>query len=135
MIPLRNRGKAITRWRRHGDPSLSCPHLGRLWSPWWQKVYQITAPAKTTCQISHTVAVSKYEAIRLTIAHRFAVAAVMASLALGAYALLVNGVAYDKSFSSILRTTRNADLATLCSLNDIGTLPVLRSLKGQRRSG
>jgi hypothetical protein len=45
---------------------------------------------------------------------------------------VVNGVAHDTSFSSVVRTTRNEELNRLVGSEDIGALPLSQRARKQR---
>ena len=90
----------------------------------------ITTTALTTCERQHTQSVWKFNWRPLVAAYATGLGVTLICLVIGAYALSVNGVAHDTSFSSVVRTTRNGGLDVLCTgVNDSGALPLTERAK------
>jgi hypothetical protein len=86
---------------------------------------QITGITTTTCTISRTLTVWKYKYMPLVVAYASAVGATMIALGVGGHALVSSGVARDKSFSSIVRTTRSRELDELSPGSELAGLPLV----------
>jgi hypothetical protein len=77
-----------------------------------------TTTTITTCTTHETLTVWKPKPAPLIVTYLCAVGAAMISLLIGGLALFATGVARDRSFSSIVRSTRHHDLDILCVDND-----------------
>ena len=87
----------------------------------------------TTCTTYETLTVWKFKPAPLIVAYLCAVGVAMMSLVIGGLALVATGVARDRSFSSIVRSTRHHDLDVLCVDNDgNAALPSTPELRKRR---
>lgn len=86
-------------------------------------LYRYAALQNTTCESSTHILVYHYDSWRLITIYATSVTLALFSGVLGFIALHVNGVASDKKFSSILRTTRNPTLDSLMG-SCLGAEPV-----------
>jgi hypothetical protein len=92
-----------------------------------------TIQIETTCTTTTTLTVWKFHPPPLVTAYGCAVAAAGISLLLGAHAVMAAGMARDRSFSSIVRSTRHRDLDVLCNGDDeSAALPLAAELRKQR---
>lgn len=89
---------------------------------------QVVGATKTTCITSRTYTVWKYKPIPLAVAYACAVGATLLALYVGGEAMLFSGVSRDKSFSSIVRTTRMRDLDELSPTPETACLPLANEL-------
>lgn len=85
---------------------------------------QITHTANASCATSATKAVWKYSPLPLIVAYSSGIGIALLCLAIGAHAMLCSGCARDRTFSSIVRTTRSSDLSVISSCKDDGALPL-----------
>jgi hypothetical protein len=92
-----------------------------------------TTTTLTTCTTHETLTVWKFKPVPLIAAYLCAVGAATMSLVIGGLALVATGVARDRSFSSIVRSTRHRDLDVLCVENDgNAVLPSTPELRKRR---
>lgn len=85
---------------------------------------KVTNTTMTTCISTETLTVWKYDRAPLVIAYAVAVGITLAFLLVGAVSVLRNGAVFDRSFSTMLRATRGADLDRLVEGHEGATLPV-----------
>jgi hypothetical protein len=77
-----------------------------------------TTTMETTCTTYETITVWKFRPATLVTAYLCAVGAVTVSPVLSGRALLAAGIARDRSFSSIVRSTLDRDLDVLCAKDE-----------------
>ncbi|MCJ1270074.1 hypothetical protein MMC22_009968 [Lobaria immixta] len=73
-----------------------------------------------------------YEPRNLLVAYAIAILTALLANLIGAVTYISNGLSYDMSFSTILRTTRSADLSQLFKSNDLGAQPLPKSIGQQK---
>lgn len=93
---------------------------------------QVTNTTTTICVTSTTMTVWKYSLVPLVTAYASAVGLSLLCLVIGAHAMLCAGCARDKTFSSIVRTTRSGELDVLGSVPDNGALPLGKEAERMR---
>ena len=92
----------------------------------------ITGSKVVSCYASTTQTVWKVNWVPIIAGYATGLGVTLICLAVGGYALVVNGVAHDTSFSSVLRTTRNEELTRLTDTQVTGALPLAEHTKEQR---
>lgn len=97
-----------------------------------QQRLDTTAIAITTCATYKTLTVWIFHPSPLVFSYSLALIASILSLIVGGQALFASGVARDKSFSSIVRSTRNQDLDLLSTGEEDLALPLPQCIGKQR---
>ena len=92
----------------------------------------VTSSAEVLCHRSVDQTVWKVSWLPVLVAYGTGLAAAIVCLLVGGFALAVNGMAHDGSFSSILRTTRSERLGHFVPSGDAGSLPLDKHI-GRRR--
>jgi hypothetical protein len=92
----------------------------------------VTSSTTVPCHRTVTETVWKVDWLPIVVAYSTGLGVALICLVLGAHALVVNGVAHDTSFSSVVRTTRNEELNRLVGSEDIGALPLSQRARKQR---
>lgn len=73
-----------------------------------------------------------YEPRNLLIAYIITILTALLANLISAVAYISNELSYDMSFSTVLRTTRSADLSQLFKPNDLGAQPLPKSIGRQK---
>ncbi|KAI1619595.1 hypothetical protein EDD37DRAFT_200320 [Exophiala viscosa] len=93
---------------------------------------QITNITNTSCATTSSSTVWKYSPLPLIVAYSSGIGLALLCLAIGAHAMLSSGCARDKTFSSIVRTTRSSELNVISSYKDDGALPLSKKAETVR---
>lgn len=92
-----------------------------------------TSTTEAACTTRETLTVWNFHPVPLVAAYVCAVSAATMSLVTGGLALVATGVARDRSFSSIVRSTRHRDLDVFCDYDEgKAALPLAPELRKRR---
>ena len=85
-------------------------------------------PEPTPCEVTETVLVWDYSPMWLAISYCIAVGLTLLAVALGFYAMALNGYVARTTFSTFLATTRNLQLDGVDWGSSLGTLPLKKEV-------